>query len=224
MSVQDSGQNSSQPQTPASHPLLQWRTLAIFLIVVGAVIITLYGLRSLRSYREFQYIRAEGLDRGAARIEAIRSWMTVRYVGVAYAVPEEFIFAQLEIPYNRRSSNATLGELNDEYGMGLSPNSTYPQIIDRVAQAIRDYRANPVPTGLRDIRPWMTIRYIASSTGVPEATLLEAIGLDAERAAEIDATVRPIDQLAPELRLPGGPRALFELLEKTVESYEAANP
>ena len=177
-------QESTQQTNPGGHRpkwhgLLQWRTLAILLIVVGLVIISLYGLRSLRSYREFQYIRAEGLDRGTARIDAIRSWMTVRYVGVAYAVPEEYIFAQLEIPYNRRNSHATLGELNDEYEMGKSPNGEYPQIIDRVAQAISDYRANPVPTGLREIRPWMTLRYIASSTGIPQEYLIETLGLTA---------------------------------------------
>jgi hypothetical protein len=221
MNAQEPGQSGSQQPNLGGHRFLNWRTLAILLIVAGAVIISLYGLRSVRAYREFQYIRAEGLDRGTARIEAIRSWMTVRYIAVAYAVPEEFIFAQLEIPYNRRNNHATLGELNDEYGMGLSPNGTYPQIIDRVAQAIRDYRANPVPTGLRDIRPWMTIRYIASSTGIPEEYLLEQIGLDAQRAAQIDATVRPLDQLAPELHFPEGPRALFRRLEDAIENYEA---
>jgi hypothetical protein len=135
-------------------------------------------------------------------------------------VPEEYIFAQLEVPYNRRNSNETLGQLNDDYKMGISPNG-HPQIIERVAQAIRDYRANPVPTGLREIRPWMTLRYIASSTGVPESYLLQQVGLDEQRAAQIDATVRPIDQLAPELHMPGGARALFKLLEDAINRYEA---
>jgi hypothetical protein len=226
MKAQSTGQNSGQDnqRTPGWSRLLNWRNLAILLIIVGLTITVLYGMRSLRSYREFQYIRAEGLDRGTARIEAIRSWMTVRYVGVAYAVPEEYIFAQLEIPYNRRNSHETLGQLNHEYEMGISPNGQYPLIIDRVAQAIRDYRANPVPTGLRELRPWMTIRYIANSTGIAEEALLEAIGLDAARAAEIDATVRPLDQLERELHLPGGPQALFHRLEEVIESYEAAQP
>jgi len=107
-----------QPKIHWWHSLLQRRAVAILLIIVGLVIISLYGLRSLRTYREFQYIRAEGLDRGTARIDAIRPRMTVRYVGVAYAVPEEYIFAQLEIPYNRRNSHETLGRLNEEYIMG----------------------------------------------------------------------------------------------------------
>jgi hypothetical protein len=218
------GQEERQQKNPWWRSLVQWRTLAILLIIIGLVIISLYGLRSIRSYREFQYIRAEGLDRGAARLDAIRSWMTVRYVGVAYAVPEEYIFAQLEIPYNRRNSHETLGALNDEYEMGKSPRGEYPEIIDRVIQAIRDYRANPVPTGLREIRPWMTLRYIASSTGIPEAYFFEQLGLSAQRATEIDAAVRPIDQLAPELHVQGGPEALFRLLEDAIAAYEAEQP
>jgi hypothetical protein len=67
----------------------------------------------------------------------------------------------------------------------------------------------------------MTIRYIASSTGIPEEYLLEQIGLDAQRAAQIDATVRPLAQLAPELHFPEGPRALFRRLEDAIENYEA---
>src|SRR4051812_48436222 len=101
----------TEPQITVTMPgqrALPWRKLAALLIVVGLGVIALYGLRSFRAYREFQYIRAEGLDRGAARVEAIRPWMTVRYVGVAYAVPVEFIFAQLDIPYNRRNVNETL--------------------------------------------------------------------------------------------------------------------
>ncbi len=219
-----SNQARIQPSNPLWNSFFQWRTLAIFLIIVGAVLVSLFTLRSIRSFREFQYIRSEGLDRGTARIEAMRGWMTVRYVGVAYAVPEEYIFAQLEIPYNRRNSNEILGRLNEEYGLGQSPNGDYPLIIDRVAQAILDYRADPVPTGLRELRPWMTIRYIASSTGVPETVLFAALGLDEARAAEIDASVRPLDQLGPELRLPGGPEELFRRLEEAISSYEAAQP
>ena len=217
-------QGSIQPNNGRWNNFFQWRTFAIFLIIVGAVLVLLFGLRSIRSFREVQYIRAEGLDRGTARIEAIRGWMTIRYVGVAYAVPEEYIFAQLEIPYNRRNSNEILGRLNEEYGLGQSLNGDYPLIIDRVAQAILDYRADPVPTGLRELRPWMTIRYIASSTGVPETTLFAAIGLDEGRAAEMDASVRPLDELGPELRLPGGPEELFRRLEAAIRSYEAAQP
>lgn len=204
--------------------IFQWQTLALALILIGALVIALYSMRSLRSYREFQHIRGAELDRGLARLDAIRPWMTVRYVGVAYAVPEEYIFAQLEIPYNRRNSNATLGQLNQDYAMGQATDAEFPAIIDRVAQAIVDYRANPVPPGLRELRPWMTLRYIAASTGVPQAYLVEALGLDAAHAAELDAAIRPLDQLAHEMRYPGGPEAMLSQLRQALDSYEASTP
>jgi hypothetical protein len=200
---------------------LEWRTLAALLIVIGLGVIALYGFRAFRAYREFQYIHLQGLDRGTAGIEAIRPWMTVRYIGVAYAVPEEYIYAQLNIPYNRRNVNETLRRLNAEYNLGVTPGTNSLRIVDLVEQAIRDYRANPVPTGLDQVRPWMTIRYIASSTGVPESDLLAAIGLDAAHAAQIDASVRPLDQLAPELQIKGGPKALFDLLDNAIDKYKA---
>lgn len=217
-------QEDNQPLQQFFNSFLKWRTLAVLLIVVGLAIMLIFGARALRTYREIQYIQAQGLDRGTASVEAIRPWMTIRYVAVAYAVPEEYIFAQLEIPYNRRNSNEILGRLNDEVGLGMSPNGDYPLVVDRVAQAILDYRANPVPTGLREIRPWMTLRYIANSTGVPEEYLLEKLGLDAQKAAEIDATVRPLDQLGPELHLPGGPEAYFQLIREAIDAYEAEQP
>lgn len=224
MKSQEPGPKRVQQERPWWARLLQWYTLALLLILVGVGIMALYGLRSARAYREFQSLRAQELDLGVARLDAIRAWMTVRYVAVAYAVPEEYIFAQLDVPYNRRNSNATLRRLNEEYAMGVSPTGDYPAIIDRVAQAIRDYRADPAPPGLHTLRPWMTIRYIAASTGVPEAILLQAIGLDVARAAELEATVRPLGELGPELRLSGEPEALFQRLEAAIASYEAGQP
>ena len=78
--------------------------LATAFIVIGLLVIGIYAMRSYRSYQQWQYIREQGLDRGVASIDAIAPWMTVRYVSVAYAVPEEYVFAELDIPFNRRNS------------------------------------------------------------------------------------------------------------------------
>jgi hypothetical protein len=61
----------------------------------------------------------------------------------------------------------------------------------------------------------MTIRYIANSTGVPEAYLLERTGL----ADEPDASVRPLGELADALRLDGGPRTLDEAIRAALDEY-----
>ena len=192
--------------------------VGIVLIVIGLLVLAFFGLRAVRSFRTLQYIREQGLDRGTASVEAIRPWMTVRYVSVAYGVPQEYIFAELDIPFDRRSSNDTVGHLNRVYQLGRSERGDYPAITDDIAAAILAYQANPVATGLDDIRPWMTIRYIANSTGVPETYLLEQLGLGAEN----NNVYKPLDELAGSVRYDGGPRALVRDLGRVLRQYEEA--
>ena len=192
------------------------RIAAIFFIIAGLGVTIFFGVRAWRAYQTLQFIREQGLDRGIASVDAIRPWMTIRYVSVAYGVPEEYIFAQLDIPFNRRNSNDTLGHLNRTYELGRSPEGEYPLIVDNIAVAILTYREDPVATGLDDIRPWMTIRYIANSTGVPESYLLEVINIKAED----DNLFKPLDQLAESIRFDGGPRALAEAIEAALSQYE----
>jgi hypothetical protein len=192
--------------------------VGIALIVVGLLVLTFFGLRAVRSFRTLQYIREQGLDRGVASVEAIRPWMTIRYVSVAYGVPQEYIFAELEIPFDRRSSNDTVGHLNQVFQLGRSDRGEYPAIIDNIAAAILAYQADPVATGLDDVRPWMTIRYIANSTGVPETYLLEQLGL----SVEDNNVYKPLDELAGSVRYDGGPRALVRDLGQVLRQYEEA--
>jgi hypothetical protein len=186
--------------------------LTIAVIAVGLAIAAFFGARSMRSFRELQYIRQQGLDRGTANVDAIRPWMTIRFIAVAYAVPEEYLYSALAIPFERRNANQSLGELNRIYQLGLSPNSTELVIIDRARSAITEYRANPVATGLRDVRPWMSIRYIANSTAVPEGDIFAAIGLPAAGNEN-----KPLDLLSQEQHYPGGPRALVDAIQKALE-------
>ena len=80
--------------------------------------------------------------------------MTVRYVSVAYAVPQEYIFAELEIPFNRRNSQDTLGHLTRAYfGRPKSNERRDPILVKQIGEIILAYRENPVVTGLNDIRP-----------------------------------------------------------------------
>jgi hypothetical protein len=196
--------------------LLNRKVLATILIVAGLAITLFFGSRAAESYRRLQYIREQGLNQGTASVEAIRGWMTIRYISVAYAVPEEYIFAQLGIPYTRRNSHDTLGQLNRSYQLGRSTKGEYPAIVDNVAEAVLAYRANPVATGLRDIRPWMTIRYIANSTGVPEIYILEQVGL----AEGNNYVVMPLDELASATHYPDGLRQLIEKIELALANYE----
>jgi len=194
--------------------LTKLHILAIILVVVGLGLVTFFGIRSYRSFRAMQYIREQGLDAGTADVDAIRPWMTIRFIAVAYAVPQEYIFAELDIPFDQRDSNDTLSHLNQKYDFGRPTEPQQPPILDKVREAILAYRANPVATGLReDVRPWMSIRYIANSTGIPEEYIFEQIGLPAAGNES-----KPLDRLDHEFKF-GGRREIVEAVKEAVAQY-----
>src|SRR5690242_15967787 len=78
--------------------------LGIVVVVIGVAIAAFFGVRSISSFRQLQYIRQQGLDRGTASVDAIRPWMTIRFVAVAYAVPEEYLYSALNIPFDERNA------------------------------------------------------------------------------------------------------------------------
>jgi hypothetical protein len=94
------------------------------------------------------------------------------------------------------------------------PNSTELVVVDSARAAITEYRKNPFATGLRDVRPWMSIRYIANSAGVPADYIFTQIGVP---AAGNDS--KPLDLLSEEQHYPGGPRALAEAVQRALSSY-----
>lgn len=210
------GQTSTTLKEKMVKTILNRNVLAALFIIVGLVVTIFFGSRALQSYRQLQYIREQGLDRGTASVNAIKGWMTIRYVSVAYAVPEEYIFDQLGIPYTERNSNDILGHLNREYRFGKPEIGTEPEIVAKVVRAILDYQQNPVATGLSDIRPWMTVRYIANSTGVPEDYLLQQLGVDSSD----NHSVMPLPDLADVTHFEGGPRRLIETLQTALANYK----
>jgi hypothetical protein len=200
----------------AASPL--WRRAALILLIVLGVGMTIFfGARAVRSFRDLQYIREQGLDRGTASVDAIRGWMTIRFIAVAYAVPEEYLYSELAIPFDKRNANSPLGRLNTDYQLGESPKGNYPAIIDKAQAAITAYRANPVVTGLRDVRPWMSVHYIANSTGVPADYIFTQLGLPMEGNAD-----KPLDMLGRDLKYPDGPQALADAIQRVLSSYQGA--
>jgi len=194
--------------------LTKLQILAIVLVVVGLGLVIFFGIRSYRSFRAMQYIQEQGLDVGTADVDAIRPWMTIRFIAVAYAVPQEYIFAELDVPFDQRDSNDTLSHLNQKYDFGRPTEPQQPPILDKVREAILAYRANPVATGLReDVRPWMSIRYIANSTGIPEEYIFEQIGLPAAGNES-----KPLDRLDHEFKF-GGRREIVEAVKEALAQY-----
>jgi hypothetical protein len=211
--------NKEMPMSdqPAPRPLRP-RTrllLTIGVIAIGLALVGFFGIRTVTSARQLQYIRQQGLDRGSASIDAIRPWMTVRFIAVAYAVPEEYIYSALEIPFDRRRPDNSLGEINREFQMGNSPTDNELVIIAKTKAALTAYRANPVATGLRDVRLWMSIRYIANSTGIPEQAIFDAIGIPAT-----DNQFKPLELLGKEQHYPGGPKALEDAVRGALAQHK----
>ena len=204
------------------------RVLTIGLIILGLGLVFFYGSRTIESYRQVRYIQAQGLDTGDADADAIRPWMTIQFVAAAYAVPEEFIYAELGIDLPRRRRNIDVRRLNEGLRLGRSANGPYPAVIDRLQEIILAYRANPVTTGLADIRPWMTLQYVANGTGVAAETIIAELGLntmaqeDANNGNMNSSNVnvyQPLNELAGDLRYPRGPRALMDDIEDLIEQH-----
>ncbi len=202
--------------------------IAIGLVLIGLGLVIFYGIRTVSSYRELQYIREAGFDDGTADLDAIRPWMTPRFVAVAYAVPQEYLFAELDIPFDRRNGNEPLGELNREFDFDEPDDKSDKTddkpdkaddrrsmpIIDKVKEAITKYRENPVPTGLEgDIRGWMSIQYISNSTGVPVEFILEKADIPKGNQ------YMPLYVVTDELDYPGGGRAMAEAIQNALNQY-----
>ena len=194
------------------------RVWAVLLLLVGLVVMVRYGQRTLRSYREFEYAREQGLLDGSASVEAIRPWMTVRYIAVAYAVPEEYIYDQLGIPYTDRPGprGDSIFDLARRLVPDKDPRESDDQIMAQLRAIILTYQANPVAPGLRDIRPWMSIAYIANSTGVPMAYIFDQINL-----VQQDNEYKPLDFLIDDQKYPGDMKALIDAVAAAVAGYEA---
>lgn len=111
------------------------RFIPIGLILIGLLLVGVFGVRTVVSYIRIQ---RTGLQTGATDVEAIRGWMTIPYIAQAYGVPEEFIFAQVDIPQTDNQAKS-LSQLNRSYAPGESA-----VILSRVKAAIRQYQAKPL--------------------------------------------------------------------------------
>lgn len=194
--------------------------LAAILIVIGVSLVIHFGRGMFNAYRAMEFARQNNFDAGNPDPDLVRPWMDIRYIAVAFTVPQEFLFAELGIPMERRNSEIPLYRLNDEFKFGRSDQSDrpYPAIVDKVRDAIVKYRENPVPTGLREggVRPWMSVQYISNSTGIPAEVIFEQIGLPMD-----DYAFMPLDRLSDEVHYHHGVRALVDKIQHVVDTYEA---
>ncbi len=198
-----------------SIPKVLW--VGLLLIVIGLAIMIPKALGMLEFYREVQFASQHNFAAGNPSPDLLRPWMSIRYVAVAYAVPEKILFDATGIQPKREASLIAINRLNREAGLGQANGS--PVLINTIREAILAYRANHVVTGLieKKVEGWMTVQYVANSTGIPAATIFAVINVPGNGNA-----YKPFDLLGDEINYPGGPAALLEAVQKVVDEQGKA--
>jgi hypothetical protein len=192
--------------------------LAIVLIVVGLLFAVRYIRGTLNTFREMSFAANNDFDAGNLDVELIRPWMSIRYIAEAYAVPQLYIFEQINIPMERHSNRVPLQRLNTHERLGQINDE--PVLVDMVREAIADYRRTPVVTGLAEerVQPWMNMQYIANSTGIPVEQLFAEVGLAVDGYAYM-----PLDKLVGETGYKPDVEHLIRTLQRVVDAHEV-NP
>ncbi len=210
-------ETTEEPKKSKPNRSTLWRFLPPAIILIGLVVTILYGVRSVRSFRQVQYIQQQGLDRGTASVDAIQPWMTIRFIAVAYAVPEEYLYSALDVAFDRRNADRPIGRIEPDRPTPTDgpPPTPIPDfgtvIVARAKAAVLSYQADPVATGLPEVRGWMSLRYISNSGGIPLDELFVQLGLSSTLNPD-----KPLDLLAAETDYPGGPRGLTEDVAKAL--------
>jgi hypothetical protein len=86
--------------------------MAVWIIVaVGIALVVVFGLRTVRSGPR---VPRPGQQSPREDVDALRGWMTIPMIADHYAIPEEILFAALDIPPEQNRA-LTLRELNSRY-------------------------------------------------------------------------------------------------------------
>jgi hypothetical protein len=190
---------------------VQW--LAVALIVIGLAIMIPKARGMFDFYKEVRYATENDFAAGNLSPDLLRPWMSIRYIAVAYAVPQKYIFDAANIQPKKETSMIGINRLNRQMGLGQVDGN--PALLKSIRKAILAYRANPVVTGLieQHVEGWMTVQYIANSSGIPAETIFQAVGIPMDGNA-----YKPLDFLSDEVNYSGGPKNLAAAIQKVVDA------
>ena len=189
--------------------------IALILIIAGIAIMIPRARGMFNFYTESRYAVDNNFQAGNLSPDLIRPWMSLRYVAAAYAVPQKYLFDQLQIQPGKETSLIGLARLNQQMQLGSIDNQ--PALLKHIRTAILAYRANPVITGLieQKVEDWMTVAYIANSTGLSADTILREAGIP-----PAGNQYKPLGFLSDETHYTGGQKALVAAIQKIIESQQ----
>jgi hypothetical protein len=198
---------------------VQW--LAVALIVIGVAIMIPKAMGMVEFYKESRYAAENDFSAGNLSPDLIRPWMSLRYIAVAYAVPQLYLYDAASIKPHPETSMLSLNRLNQQMELGQTEGQ--PALMKTVRDAILAYRANPIVTGFleQEAHDWMTVQYISNSTGVPVETIFAGIGLPVQGNAH-----KPLGFLSETANYSGGTKALVAAVQKVLDAQgvEPAQP
>ena len=124
------------------------RTLILGLVVAGLIIVGLFGLRTLRIWRELREHRPppgfpEVSENIETDVELIRDWMTIPFIAKMYQVPPPVLYKALGISA-RGNQDKSLTQLNEEYFPGV-PGIVEARIKAAVQQNLPAPSLHPLP-------------------------------------------------------------------------------
>ncbi len=188
--------------------------LAVVLIAAGLAVMIPKGKALVELSKEARYAIENNFESGNPSLDLLRPWMTLRYIASNYAVPQKYLFDACGIPIRKESSEIAVSRLNKI--MRLGEQDGLPELLVKIRAAIQRYREQPVVTGLLEqhVEDWMTVEYIANSTGIPAETLLGEINLPVEGNRYV-----PLGPLSDRLKYTGGVQGLEAALQKVVDSH-----
>lgn len=112
---------------------------AVALILISIVLIAFFGTRALHAFRRFKGHHPPPPGRVETDVELIRDWMTVPFISRMYHVPDERIFAALNIP-PQPNRDKSLKLINKDY---------FPQkngyVLDLVKKTVISNEPPPKP-------------------------------------------------------------------------------
>lgn len=119
------------------------KILTILIIAAGAAFLIFFGARAMHAFNKMRGHGpfnhrppiAEETD-----VELIRDWMTIPYIAHTYAVPDQYLFEQVGIPFDKQNRKKSLQELNASF----FPNDD-GIVLEKVKAAVKEFQENPPP-------------------------------------------------------------------------------